>query len=337
MSSKIRWGILSTAKINEALLDPIRRAERSELVAVASRDLSRARAYAEKEDIPKAFGSYEELLADEDIDAIYNPLPNLLHAEWTIKAAAAGKHVLCEKPIVTSLEDFDQVEAAARDNGVTVFEAFMYLHHPQTRKAIDMIAEGKLGRLQQINSWFQYYLPKERSDNIRLSHELHGGSAWDVGVYPNSLAITMASAAGDISPPRSVMASQITGETGVDVAMRGQLDFGDGLVAQIVSSFRTPFMQGALLLGDEGMLEIPDPWKPGCNGEESRMTFTHRAGNSTHIVTPAKDPYLCEVEAMEACIIDGQDPVVPLRTSRTFLRSVLAMLESAKTGQIVTL
>ena len=337
MSSKIRWGILSTAGINQALLDPIRQAERSELVAVASRDLDRAKAYAEKENIPKAHGSYEAFLADPDIDVIYNPLPNLLHSEWTIKAAEAGKHVLCEKPLVTTLAHFDQVEAAAAANNVTVFEAFMYLHHPQTLKAMSMIREGKLGQLQQIQSSFHFYLPKERSDNIRLSAELHGGSVWDVGVYPNSMAITMAIADGRSCSPKSVMASQIVGETGVDVAMRGHLDFGEGLVAQISSSFRTPFIEGTTLLGDEGILHIPEPWKPGINGEESRMTFTHRTGNSTSIVTPAKNPYLCEVEAMEACILDGADPVLPLSTSRVFLQSVLAMLESSKSGQAVTL
>ena len=337
MTSKIRWGILSTAGINQALLDPIRQAKRSELVAIASRDRDRAKAYAEKEDIPKAYGSYEEFLADPDIDVIYNPLPNLLHAEWTIKAAEAGKHVLCEKPLVTTLADFDKVAAAAKANNVTVFEAFMYLHHPQTLKAVAMIAEGKLGQLQQIQSSFHFYLPKERSDNIRLSAELHGGSVWDVGVYPNSLAITMAIANGKVCSPKSVMASQIVGESGVDVAMRGHLDFGEGLVAQISSSFRTPFIEGATLLGDEGMLHIPEPWKPGLQGKESRMTFTNRTGGSTSIVTPAKNPYLCEVEAMEACILDGADPVLPLSTSRVFLQSVLAMLESSKSGQAVTL
>lgn len=337
MSSKIRWGILSTAGINQALLDPIRKAERSELVAVASRDLDRAKAYAEKESIPKAHGSYEDFLADPDIDVIYNPLPNLLHAEWTIKAAEAGKHVLCEKPLVTTLEHFDQVVSAAEANNVTVFEAFMYLHHPQTRKAVSLIAEGKLGQLQQIQSSFHFYLPKERSENIRLSAELHGGSVWDVGVYPNSLAITMAIADGRVCSPKSISATHIVGETGVDVAMRGHLDFGEGLVAQISSSFRTPFIEGATLLGDEGILGIPEPWKPGLKGEDSCMTLTDRSGNSTEIITPAKDPYLCEVEAMEACILDGADPVVPLSTSRVFLQSVLGMVESAKTGQTVTL
>ena len=331
MTNKIRWGILSTAGINQALLDPIRQAGRSELAAVASRDLDRAEAYAQKEGIPKAYGSYEEFLADPDIDVIYNPLPNLLHAEWTVKAAEAGKHVLCEKPLVTMLSDYDRVEAAAQSNNVTVFEAFMYLHHPQTVKAQNMIREGKLGNLQLINSWFHFYLDPKNADNIRLSYELHGGSVWDVGVYPNSMAMIMAAAAvGEVKAPSQVTASQIVGETGVDVAMRSQLQFDNDIVAQISSGFRTPFREGTHIIGDEGMLVLHEPWKPGISGSESRMTFTHKSGSSTDIVTPAKNPYLCEVEAMEACILDGADPVVPLSTSRLFLQSVLAMLESAK-------
>lgn len=331
MTSKIRWGILSTAGINKALLDPIRQAERSELVAVASRDLDRAKAYAEKENIPKAYGSYDEFLADPEIDVIYNPLPNLLHAEWTVNAANAGKHVLCEKPLVTMMSDYERVEAAARSANVTVFEAFMYLHHPQTIKAQNMIAEGKLGQVQQIAAWFHFYLDPKNSDNIRLNYELHGGSVWDVGVYPNSMAMVMAAAAtGALTAPKKVSASQIVGETGVDVAMRAQLEFENNIVAQISSGFRTPFREGTHIVGDEGMLVLHEPWKPGLTGSESRMTYTNLKGNTVDIVTSAKNPYLCEVEAMEACILDGADPVVPLSASKEFLRSVLMMLESTK-------
>lgn len=194
MSNKLRWGLLSTAKINDALIDPIRQAARSELVAVASREPDRAQAYAQEKAIPKAYGSYEALLADPEIDVIYNPLPNTMHCEWTVKAAQAGKHVLCEKPITPTLAELDQVEAAAKAHQVTVFEAFMYLHHPQTLQIKEMIQTGKLGQLQLINSWFAYYLPPADSGNIRLNPNLAGGSLWDVGVYPNSLAIVMAGA-----------------------------------------------------------------------------------------------------------------------------------------------
>lgn len=331
MADKIRWGILSTARINSALLGPIRHSARSELVAVASRDLERARAYAAQERIPKAYGSYEELLADPDVDVIYNPLPNALHAEWTVKAADAGKHVLCEKPITVSIEELDQVEAAARLNGVTIFEAFMYLHHPQTRRALALIQEGRLGQVQQVNSWFHFYLPPENAQNIRLNAALSGGSLWDVGVYPNSMAIVMIGA----GVPVAVWASQIEGESGVDVSMRGQMHFANGAVAQISSSFRTPFREAAYIVGDKGILHIPEPWKPGLRGQDSRMIFTGLDGSQEEIITQAVDPYLCEVQAMEACVLDGADPVVPLSLSRQFLRSVLALYRSARTGETV--
>jgi D-xylose 1-dehydrogenase (NADP+, D-xylono-1,5-lactone-forming) len=337
MANKVRWGLLSTANINKALIAPLQRAARSELVAVASRDSDKATAYAKEHGIPKAYGTYEALLADPEIDAIYNPLPNLLHREWTVKAADAGKSVLCEKPLVTTLADFDQVQQAAERNGVTIFEAFMYLHHPQARKLVELVQAGKLGTVQQINSWFHFYLPPERATNIRLSAQLHGGSLWDVGVYPNSVALAIANAAGAGEAPVSVWASQIVGESGVDVAMRAQIEFANGLVAQISSGFRTPFREALHVVGDQGSLQVVEPWKPGLQGTDSRMTFTSIQGESETFVTPAVDPYLCEVEAMEACLLDGAAPVISLAQSRNFLRSVLAIYESAASGQSVRL
>jgi len=337
MANKVRWGLLSTANINKALIGPLQRAARSELVAVASRDQGKATEYAKEHGIPKAYGTYEALLADPEIDVIYNPLPNLLHREWTVKAADAGKHVLCEKPLVTTLADFDQVKNAAERNGVIIFEAFMYLHHPQTRNLLELVHAGKVGAVQQINSWFHFYLPPERATNIRLNAQLHGGSLWDVGVYPNSVALAIASAAGAGDAPASVWASQIVGESGVDVAMRAQLHFANGLVAQISSGFRTPFREALHIVGDQGLLQVVEPWKPGLQGSDSRMTFTSIQGETETFVTPAIDPYLCEVEAMEACLLDGAAPVISLAQSRNFLRSVLAIYESAASGQSVRL
>jgi predicted dehydrogenase len=333
MPERIRWGLLSTARINDAVIEPIRQAKRSELVAVASRDLAKAQVYAQEKGIPKAHGSYEALLADPDIDVIYNPLPNILHSEWTVKAAEAGKHVLCEKPIVTTLAELDQVEAAAAAHRVTIFEAFMYLHHPQTLKVKEMIQAGQLGNLQLINSWFNFYLPPERATNIRLNATLAGGSLWDVGVYPNSMSIVMAGAGA----PVEIWASQIIGETGVDVAMRGQLKFANGVIAQVSSGFRTPFREAAYIVGDQGMVDIIEPWKPGLKGHDSRIIFSTSEGQEETIVIPAVDPYLCEVQAMEACVLDGAEPVVPLSLSRDFLKSALALYESAQSGQLVKL
>lgn len=337
MANKVRWGLLSTANINTALLGPLRQAPRSELIAVASRDAAKAQAYAQKNGIERAYGSYEALLADPDIDAIYNPLPNLLHREWTVKAAQAGKHVLCEKPLVTTLADFDAVAQAADHYGVVIFEAFMYLHHPQTQLLLETVRAGRLGTLQQINSWFHFYLPPERATNIRLNAALHGGSLWDVGVYPNSLALAVAHAAGAGTAPTEVFASQLIGESGVDVAMRAQLHFANGLVAQISSGFRTPFREGAQLIGDQAMLYVQEPWKPGLQGNPSHCTLTTNSGESTTLTTPAIDPYLCEVQAMEACLLDGAAPQLPLARSRDFLRSVLAIYESAASGKAVQL
>lgn len=333
MPDKIRWGIISTAKINDALIEPIRQAARSELVAVASRSQENAEAYAQKKGIPRAYGSYEALLADPEIDAVYNPLPNTLHCEWTVKAAEAGKHVLCEKPITPTLAELDQVEAAAKANNVTIFEAFMYLHHPQTLKVKEMIQAGQLGDLQLINSWFAYYLPPENKDNIRLHPDLAGGSLWDVGVYPNSLAIVMTQAGA----PVEVWASQIKGETGVDVSMVGQMKFANGVVAQISSGFRCPFRQGAHIVSSEGLVKISEPWKPHSSGQGSQIFFSTKDDVEETMTIPHSDPYQHEVEAMEACILDGAEPVVPLSLSRDFLRSVLALYESAESGQPVTL
>ncbi len=333
MPATVRWGLLSTANINKALIGPIQKSARSELRGVASRDLAKAKRYAADRGIPNACGSYEEMLADPEIDAVYISLPNSLHCEWTIAAAEAGKHILCEKPMAVTLDEFDRMAAAAQANGVTLFEAFMYLHHPQTRKAIEIASSGQLGVLQTVQTWFHFYLPPENSANIRLNASLSGGSLWDVGVYPNSLAIAMTGA----NAPTSVVGSRIVGESGVDVAMRGQLHFEDGVVGQISCGFRTPFREGAWLVGDAGILEIPEPWKPGLSGKESVMKLTHRDGTVEEIVTPIIDPYICEVQAMEACVLDGAAPVVTLAHSRAFLQSALALYQSAATGESVRL
>lgn len=333
MPDAVRWGLLSTARINDALIGPIKKAARSELRAVASRDQANAQSYAEAKGIPVAHGSYEALLADPGIDAVYISLPNSLHCEWAVAAAEAGKHVLVEKPIAISMDEFNRMQAAAHANKVTMTEAFMYLHHPQTRRALEIIGEGTLGQVQTVHSWFHFFLPPENSSNIRLNAGLSGGSLWDVGVYPNSMAITMAGAIA----PEAVFASQIIGESGVDVAMRGQLHFPGGAVGQVSCGFRTPFREGTWIVGEAGILHIMEPWKPGLSGRDSVMTLVDRDNKVTQITTAPVDPYLCEVQAMEACILDGAEPVVPLAHSRLFLQSVLAQYASASAGTVVTL
>src|SRR5689334_21224976 len=185
----LNWGLLSTARINDALIPPLHASKRNHLVAVASRTQEAADQYAREKKIPRALGSYEALLADPEIDVIYNPLPNHLHAEWTIKAVEAGKHVLCEKPLALSVDEVDAIRDAARKHGRVVMEAFMYRHHPQTLKVQEIIKSGVLGTLKLLRGSFSFFLSREK--DVRLDPEMGGGSIWDIGCYPISYARTV--------------------------------------------------------------------------------------------------------------------------------------------------
>ena len=338
MAKKLHWGILSTAWINVALVPAMHRAERSELVAVASRSLGKAKAYTTENNIPIAYGNYEELLADPRIDAVYIPLPNSLHCDWTLRAAKAGKHVLCEKPMVLSLAEMDKIESAARAYKVSISEAFAYLHHPQIERIKEMIAEGKLGDLQLINSWDTFFLPPEEQTNIRLNPDLGGGSLWDLGIYPVSLAMALQ----DDKPPVEVWANQMKGDTGVDLVLSGQMRFATGMVAQISSSFRTTERRGAFVVGSRGVLHIFDHLAgqeiPGEPPSEARMEF-HALDDSVETIRiPPANAYQAEVEAMETYVLDGaKKQVVPLSLSRDILKTMLALYESAETGQVLRL
>ena len=332
MADKIRWGILSTAKISDTLIAAMRASARSELVAVASRNLDVAQAHASERNIPKSYGSYQALLDDPQVDVVYNPLPNTLHGEWTVKAAESGKHVLCEKPLVTTLSELDAVQAAQQANLVTIFEAFAYLHHPQTLAVKEMIQAGKLGGLQLINSWLLLYFQPDKP-NIRFDPHLAGGCLWDIGVYPNSLAVVLAKN----GTPVEVWASQNIGETSVDLSIFGQLRFGNGTIAQITGSYHSPAQSGAVIVGDRGYLHVHTPFTiPGTGDQDTLITYVERDGRKEEIVIPAKDAYLAEVEAMEACVLDGAEPVVPLRQSRQFLKCVLALHQSAASGTLIS-
>ncbi len=333
MTRKLRWGILSTARINRSLVGPLHQSARSELVAVTSRTLEKAQTYAAEKNISTAYGSYDELLADPTLDVVYNPLPNSLHAEWSIKAAEAGKHVLCEKPLVLSLAEWERLAAAATANQVTIFEAIASLHHPQLLKIREWLQAGRIGQVRLINSWFSFYLPPENRHNFRLYPALGGGALWDVGLYPASLAVVLAGSGA----PVEVWAQQIEGESGVDVSLVGQMRFANGVVAQISCGFRAPFRIGAHIVGSRGLIEAVDPWKPGGRGRDTPLVLSTLDGDGETFVTPdGNNPYIAEVAAMEACVLDGAEPVVPLRQSRDFLRTILALYEAARSGRVVS-
>ena len=207
MSKPLNWGLLSTARINRALIPPLNASKRARLLAVASRSQSSAEAYAREWKIPRALGSYEALLADPEIDVVYNPLPNNLHAEWTIKALRAGKHVLCEKPMTLTLAEMDEISAVSRETGKIVTEAFMYRHHPQTLKVKEIVENGTLGKLQLIRGAFTFTLTRE--GDYRSDPAMGGGSIWDVGCYPISYARTLVGA-----EPLEVFGWQVEGPSG---------------------------------------------------------------------------------------------------------------------------
>jgi D-xylose 1-dehydrogenase (NADP+, D-xylono-1,5-lactone-forming) len=326
MPQILHWGILSTAGINKALIPPLRTSKRNKLVAVASRSQDKADAYAREKKIKRAYGSYEALLADPEVDVIYNPLPNHLHAEWTIKAVEAGKHVLCEKPLVLSLAEEDAIAAAAGKYGKVVEEAFAYRSHPQTRKVRDIIESGKLGKVKIVHGSFSFVLNNQ--EDIRLDPQKGGGSLWDIGCYPLSFTRYVLAA-----EPLEVFGWQITNPSGVDESFVAQLWFPGNIYFQLDCSFKIPSHQYMEIVGDEGTLSVPLPFNVGT----SRTLYLTRAGKTSTVQVKGPDPYLAEVEDLADAILLGKAPAVSLADSRRDTAAILALFESARTGKPVTL
>ena len=322
----LRWGLLSTARINRALIPPLRASRRNLLSAVASRSLEKAQTYAKEWGIPKAYGSYEALLADTEIDVVYNSLPNNLHAEWTIKALHAGKHVLCEKPLALSLDDVDAVIAAAQETGFHAVEAFMYRFHPQASAVKEMVERGVVGKVQLIRGAFTYLL--NRPGDVRLKPELGGGSIWDVGCYPINYARYIAGV-----EPVEVYGWQVIGETGIDDTFIGQMRFPDDIFAQFHSSFRLSHTSLVEITGTEAKIIIPQPYKPG----KRPVIMLERGGESQKVRVPGELLYLGEVEDMADVILKGAKPRIPLEDTRNNTAVLLALLQSAREGKPVFL
>ncbi len=326
MNNAINWGLLSTARINRALIKPLRASKRTRLLGVASRSLTSAQAYAREWGIPKAYGSYEELLADPDIEVIYNPLPNHLHAEWTIKALYAGKHVLCEKPLALKIEEVDAIIAAAKETGNIATEAFMYRHHPQTIKVKELVVNGAIGRVQLIKGAFTFDLSRE--GDIRLVKEYGGGSLWDVGCYPISYARTILG-----EEPIEVFGWQVTGPGGCDESFYGQMRFRSGVHMQFDSGFRSSLRSYIEIVGTEAVLNIPDPFKPGLKNE----IYLKRGGKQERIRIKGHELYLGEVEDLCDAIQSGITPRVTLADSRANIAAILSLAKSADIGKPVDL
>jgi D-xylose 1-dehydrogenase (NADP+, D-xylono-1,5-lactone-forming) len=318
-----RWGLLSTARINRAIIPPIQASDRHELAAVASRDRDRGEAYAREWGIPRVHDSYETLIDDPDIDAIYNPLPNALHAAWTIRAARAGKHVLCEKPLATTVADVDAIAREAKAAGVVVTEAFMYRHHPQTLRLKALVDERAIGKVRLIRSAFTF--PLTRTGDVRWEPALGGGSLWDVGCYPVSIARLLAGA-----EPQEVFGRSRQGKEDVDEAFTGQITLGE-VVAQFDAGFRAPLRTHLEVVGTDGVITASAPFKPG---PDARLVVSR--GEATDIVEVENQPlYIGELDDLADAATLGRAPRVTLADSRGNVATIVALYESARTGRPV--
>ena len=326
MEKQLNWGLLSTAKINQALIKPLNASKRTRLLAVASRSQSSADAYAREWKIPRAHGSYEALLADPEIDVIYNSLPNNLHAEWTIKALRAGKHVLCEKPIALTLAEVDEMSATAKETGKVLAEAFMYRHHAQTLKVKEIVDSGVLGKLQLIKGAFTFTLT--RDGNYRQIKEMGGGSIWDVGCYPISYARTIVG-----EEPVEVFGWQVEGQSGSDDSFIGQMRFANGVHAQFDSGFKSPSRSFIEIVGSEAVLKIPSAFKPGVKSD----LFLTKDGSEERIKISGANLYLGEVDDMCDAILLNIPQRISLVDSRGNIAAILGFINSANQKKTVFL
>lgn len=322
--AKVRWGFLSTARINRRLLAAAEKTDAAEVVAVASRDSDRAEAYAVEHGISRSHGSYEALLEDSEVDAVYISLPNSLHVEWSVRALAAGKHVLCEKPLTRSPEEAEYAFEAADRAGRILMEAFMWRHSPQTAKLAQLVEGGVIGELQLVRATFSF--PLEGRRNIRLDPDLGGGALMDVGAYCVSAARLLA------GEPERVYGEQVIGDSGVDVLFTGVLRFPRGVLAEIDAGMYLPRRDGLEAVGTEGSLVISDPWLA------QRLVLHLRRGESREeIALPPADPYRLELENMCAAIGGEAKPLLGREDAVGQARALDALYKSADEGRPVEL
>jgi predicted dehydrogenase len=330
MSAKIRWGIISTAKIGtEKVIPAMQRGQFTEVTAIASRDLARAQAAANQLGIPKAYGSYEELLTAPEVDAVYNPLPNHLHVPISIQALQAGKHVLCEKPIALTTAEAQQfVDAARSFPELKVMEAFMYRHHPQWQKARELVREKKIGQLITIQSFFSYF--NDDPDNIRNRPEMGGGGLMDIGCYPISLSRFIFEA----EPQRVVGQVQYDPRFKTDRLAAAILDFGCGTSSFTCSTQLAPY-QRVNIFGDAGRVEIEIPF----NAPPDRpCTMWHQHSQGTDkIELDICDQYTIQGDLFAQAILNNSPVPTPLEDAVANMRVIEAIVLSGREGGWVPL
>ncbi len=326
LNRRLRWGILSTATIARTKVIPgIAKAEHCEVVAIASRDIELAERVAAELSIPTAHGSYEALLADPGIDAVYIPLPNHLHATWAIAAAEAGKHVLCEKPLATTARDAERMIEAAERAGVKLMEAFMYRLHPSWVAVRALVASGRIGRLQAVQSWFSFY--NDDPANIRNILDAGGGALYDIGCYSVNLSRMLFG--GEPTRVEGIVVRDPVG--GTDVITSGILAFGEG-VAAFTCSIRAEDDQRVEVYGTAGRINVEIPFN--IPPDLPTRVFITAGGdppvapNTETLTFDPADPYTVEAEAFATAVLDGRPVPVPPADAVANLHVIERLLSS---------
>jgi len=317
----VHWGVISTAAINDLVLPGFARSERANLAAVASRSEERARAYAAEHEIPQGYGSYDELLADSRIEAVYISLPNGLHGEWTRKALEAGKHVLCEKPLTPDAAEARELFALADERSLLLMEAFMYRHHPQTHMAFDLIRGGEIGKPLIVRSWFHFEV-EDPSRDVRYQPEQFGGALRDVGCYCVSFSNYLLG-----EGPAEVAAVAHMADSGVDQRFSGSMAYPNGALATFDCSIQAPLHIGLTVLGTRGALHIPTPWYPH---EPPQRIALHRGDATQQVAAEGEDSYFLEVENFTAAVLGETEPEVSAQETVRNLETIDRLIAAAR-------
>lgn len=333
-SNRLGIGILGAADIAlRALLPAIRNSRNAQIVAIASRETERAHQVAAAHEIPRAYGSYDALLQDETVQAVYIPLPNALHAEWIVRAAEHGKHVLCEKPLVMTVAQMDVVERAAQTAGVVVMEALMYRLHPQTVRVQELVVSGALGPVQLVTSAFTYHVPNP--NDIRLSDALGGGVLLDVGTY----CVSVSRLAAQTEPLAVVGSARIGPASDVDEVFAGLLSFPGGAHATFACALHGPRDQWYRITGTEATLTVPVPFAPGAQERELIIRRGWQRGKETEerIPAPGTDQYQLLVEHFADCVFGHAEPQITLQETRANVAVLEALRRSAHEKKLISM
>ncbi|SIS42690.1 Gfo/Idh/MocA family protein [Salimicrobium flavidum] len=330
---KIRWGIIGTAGIAQQQLIPTMiRARNAEVTAIATgSDIDNARQLADYFEVEKAYDSYENLLDDPDVDAVYIPLPNHLHKEWTIKAARKGKHILCEKPLGLTLEEASEMKKAADEEKVLLMEAFMYYFHPQHERVKEIVTSGEIGEVRYMRASHSFLLPEEkRETNIRAAKEKGGGSIYDLGCY----AIHVIRNVLEDEPETVFVHGTEDEKRGIESSSIGYFTFTDGKKAVMESSFDMTNRNEYEIIGTEGRVFVPRAFRPDVQGGEGLVHVT--VGDTVRSEAIHGDQYRFEVEHLSEAILNGDEGVVhTLENTLDNMRVIDACHRSIKENSVV--